>query len=137
MIKAAEVRLNPDINPLSSPLNNNLPPLINNLLIPNSSITNNELEIATTSPPPPASPVLPTAKSAPASPISINSPAGEPPCPGNDSSNPAEGLGSPCSTTLMPIGYVGSRHPKCCSTIPYLELTELEVLCAGIHQYCA
>jgi hypothetical protein len=113
-----------------------LPPLIDNLLTPDSSITNNELEAHTTLPP--ASPVLPAAEPAPASPILIDSTTGEPPVHGSDSPNSAWGLGSPRSTSQSPINYIGPNvHPQHCSSIPHPKLAELGIFCTGVHQYRA
>jgi hypothetical protein len=130
IIKAAETE-----DDLIIPHIVNLPPLTDNLLIPNFPMTNNELEINNSSAP--ASPVMPLAEPSPASPISIDSTTRESPSPSGDSPNAARGLGSPRSTSLSPIDYYGpNAHPQHCSSIPRPKLAELGVFCAGVHQYC-
>jgi len=104
-------------NNLITPHIVNSPPLINNPLTPDSSMTNNELEINISSAP--ASPVLPAAEPASASPISINSATGESPVSSGSNLDAAGGLGSPRSTSLSPIDYYSSNaHPQHCSSIP-------------------
>jgi hypothetical protein len=131
MIKAVETE-----DDLIIPHITNLSPLIDNLLAPNSSMTNNDIETNNSPALAPVGPVVPPAEPSPASPILIDSTAGESPNLGDDSPSAAGGLGSPHSTSLSPIDYYGSNaRPQHCSSIPRPELAELGVLCAAIHQY--
>jgi hypothetical protein len=131
MIKAAEMEDNPIIPHII-----NLSPLIDKLLTPNSPMTNDKLEINNSSTP--ASPVMPVAEPAPASPILIDSTTRESPDPSGNSPDAAGGLGSPCSTSLLPIDYYSpNAHPQHCSSIPRPELAELGIFCAGVRQYRA